>query len=666
MLNLEQSFLFDVEEYIIPDEEPEVTTKKVNPEKDLKGNYSLNATLDEKIEGAIQSCRMVMQQGYTAQIFSSYGKDSSLLCVCGSIALEQEIAAGNTDAKLVIASSLVGGGEAPTMKKFMLSSIQKVEDYAEKHNLPIVVKTVSPSLSENFMLQMLIGRSSPSHVGQNRTCSISLKESPLNRLGKSIEKEFPNRVGLLGTYYRESQTRYEKMCNRGDRPDCIRTDDDGARYLSPLAAFTQNEVMELVGRLSLVSLGIPTQFGKNTLTDCIVDMGAVASIYTDASSASCSIEALADEGVKGSTACNSRMGCHFCVQIGKEDKSAKNIVENTGDRTVELLLNVRQALKASQFDLTKRTWLFKAVTDEGKIKLEPGSLSPQFIKNLWSWWLTVQAETNHEIFSSEEVLWVAANWSRYGISTSTEAIAIWHRIMILGERFYPSDEDMTPPPKIDIPRGEFYTVIDDQYGLRENGWFDQKANTISEITNLENSSEKELFPEIVNQLEAIGFSNQEAINIALIGKRSLERLELKEQTSYIQAKTIAEKLKVAYDKKLSKAKPLLPKRNGMDEIDAAFVLHQFSGEIFDIHVDYPDMSPSDSYKVLSTKYGVNMFNSAGIKETERMLQRANLIHRLGMTAHLNNPEKLIEILEKKTGVVKKRKGQTFFELPMSA
>jgi hypothetical protein len=373
-----------------------------------------------------------------------------------------------------------------------------------------------------------------------------------------------------------------------------------------------------------------------------VDFGKVAEIYTDTSSSSCSIEALADEGVKGGTGCSSRTGCMMCVAISK-DKSAENVVANTGNRTVELLLNIRNAIKAAQFDLSKRTWLFKTITSEGKIKLEPGSLSPEFIKNLYRWWLTVQAETGYAILREDEVLWVAANWNRYGIGSSNECIAIWHQVMKMGERFYPASEDLIPAPQVQIPRGEYIMVVDDQYGQRKHGWFDDRADLCSQIANVENGHTPELFPEVVRQLEGFAYSNTDAVRIALKGKRSLDSLDLTEQSSYLWALEQAKAVVEAASKGV--VDNLLPKSNGIDQMDAAFFLHQFSGEFYQIFLKNPNMSPGDSHKVLSTQYGINMFNAAGMVETERMLQRANLIHRLGMQPYLNDPEKLLAILE---------------------
>lgn len=668
MLDLEQIPLYDIEEYRIPEQEQTEVSEEsssndvytaeisvdsikpilVNPETDFKGNYSLNAPLENKIEGVIQSIRNLYQNGDTPVIFASYGKDSSLLFQCATEALKDEIAAGNSNAKLVVASSMVGGSESIIMAEFMDYSINKAKEYAKQYNLPIEVRAIYPNHSENFMLQMLIGRSLAVYPGQKRSCSISMKKSPIERLKKQLKKAYPNQVGVLGTYYQESSFRWEMMAKRGERPDIVREDKDG-RFLAPMAAFSADEVIEMVGRLSLCAMGVPTAFGKRTLTDTVVDFGRVVEIYTSTSNSSCSIEAIASEGIKGDTGCDSRTGCHYCVAISR-DKSAENIVENTGNRAVKLLLDVRNAIKAAQFDLSKRTWLFKTVNDEGMIKFEPGSFSPIFIKSLFKFWLTIQAETGETLLKEDEILWIAANWDRYGIASSTECISIWHRIMKLGERYYPSEEDLIKAKPQPIPRGQYFKVVDKEFGEKKHGAFDENADFIlKNFVNFKHTHKIDFIPELTSQLEQKGFSESESIHIVIRGGKHFDKLNLFQQHAYIEACQATIVKQETINRKLDNTKSNLPDKNGLDSIDAAFILYQFSEEFHRIYLENPNMSPSESYNVLSTKFGINMFNSGSMGDTERMLQRANLIFRLGMRPHLNDPEKLLDLLEKGSG-----------------
>lgn len=655
-------------------EMPALTAQDIDsfvPERDLVGGFRLDAPVPEKIDASIDSIRNEMADGKTCIVLCSFGKDSSILLQCATIALQLERESGNTDSKLVVASSLVGGAESKLMSDFMTSSLEKVREYAEKHDLPIFVHSVRPNWSENYLLQLLVGRAGIVHAGQNRSCSEDMKEKPLNRMLAQLKDMYPNQVNLMGMYFQESAARREKMLERGDRADKLRVETDGM-YLSPLAAFNANEVIDLVGRLSVTSFGIPVEFGSHTVTESPVDFGRVSEIYTSASASSCTIEAIRDAGVKGGTGCSSRTGCHLCCQIS-DDKSAKNIIDNTGDEATKLLYEVRKVMKASQYRLDQRTWLFKTITEEGQVKIEPGSLSPDFIKKLLRFWLTVQAETGHEIIREDELLWVAVNWARYGIGSALEAIAIWQDIMVDNARYYPTEEDKRPGMKAQIPKGRFFDITDEEYGMPQHGVRNLYVEGIEEFIAPEvYNVDLGVFPYMVEYLENEGRSASEAMSVGLKFVKivnqirrfktkakklgwSLEdvaegideiksKLDIFEEFTYNNALSYAGKKL----KKVLKKKPenLLPKRNGegFDQMDGAFFLFVNGKAIKEAHEAYPDLKPGESFKTLQ-RLGLNLFSSSGLKTSEDMIQRANLIHRKGLVAHLGNQQKVIEILD---------------------
>lgn len=341
----------------LKNDEPEEFLSGFVPERDLTGGFAMNADVSDKIDACIEAIEGIFRSGKTVVSLTSFGKDSSILAQCAVIALQNEIRNGNHNAELIIANAEVGGSESPIMAEFVGNSLRKVEEYAEKHSLPIKVISERPNWSENYLLQLMCGRAGVVFAGQSRTCSQDMKKAPVDRLIATLDKQYPNKISVSGMYFAESPSRRERMIERGDRPDQVRVDSDGSEHLVPMAGFNANEVIDLVARLSVTSFGIPCEFGSHTVTEAVVDFGAVASIYTDASASACSVEAMADDGVKGTSGCgDARTGCHLCTAISK-DTSAMNIAKNTGNKTVEKLLEVRDVLKATQYKMESRTWL---------------------------------------------------------------------------------------------------------------------------------------------------------------------------------------------------------------------------------------------------------------------------------------------------------------------
>lgn len=612
----------------------------------LSGYYALDGDISDKIRGTMQSLRMVFQKELHPVLMCSFGKDSSVLLELATIALREEIATGNANAKLTVATSMVGGSENPVMSMFVQQQIEHLEVFAEKSGLPIDVKTVTPNLSENFLLQMLGGRSFASFPGQNSTCSVQLKVSPLSRLKKEVTNG--DSCTLLGTYYQESSERNQKMVARGDRPDQIRTTDN-EHFIAPMAHWTADDVFHVVAHLSLgddAMKGVPTYLpdaslyledGKPieidegvylrkedaTIANNCIKFSSIIDVYLSANGGACTTDAFND-GKASSQGCGGRFGCHNCVKV-KDDVSLQNMVQEEEYEWMKIFADIRDNIAATQYDLSKRIWLSKAVNDEGMLKIEPGSFSPDFAKDLLRWYLTAKADTGYDVVTDKELIWVAAQWGRYGIGNPIEAIEIWQQINKEGKRFYPPENpDITP--KQNIPRGEWAPVADEYFGQLGFGANDVRM----EMVHFD-SSNKDIFIETVNLLEEKhGIGVDIALNIALLGKRNKIDDPFVE-TQYMDA---LKEAKFNIKKDSENFTPL--KSVNIDEDAVQDVLWLYSEELVNQMKDGRVDSPSSGFKALE-RLGVIQFPPSQESTNERMLQRSDLLHRLDLLDKLNNP-----------------------------
>lgn len=602
----------------------------------LSGIYGLHSELSEKVKGAIKSLRMSYQEGREPVLMCSFGKDSSILLELACIALQQEVESGNTNAKLIVATSLVGGSENPVMSLFVQEQIENLKSFTEKTGLPIQVETVTPNLSENFLLNMLGGRAFASFPGQDSTCSAQLKVSPLSRLKKQVTSN--NSCTLLGTYYQESAERQQKMIERGDRPDEIRTT-DGQDFLSPMAHFTADDVFSLVSSLSIGDFGIPVSLPDGTQAASALKYGRIMEVYLSANGGTCTTDAFND-GKASSQGCGGRFGCHNCVKV-KSDKSLQNMIEEEDYKWMKIFSDIRECISATQYDLSKRTWLSKKVNNNGELKIEPGSFSPDFMKDLLRYYLTAKAETGYDVISDKELIWVAMQWGRYGVANPIEAIEIWRDINIDGKRFYPPEKP-THYSAFKIPKGQWFPVNDGLLDVFGEGHQDTLVENVTF-----DYSQKDLFVEIVNAIEELSEEGVDScLQLALQGQRATKNPDThpfnspEKEVLYQKAVKLAKKTIRKDTKAIQKDKEVVIDEDGLQD----FLWITSKDMVNGFKEKRGAMSPSEGFHQI-VRHGVIRFPKSQNTNNERMLQRSNLIWRQGLMDKLNHPTQILEQLE---------------------
>lgn len=514
---------------------------------------SAKCKFESAVNAVVQNTFMI---GKTPVVLSSYGKDSTLVKMIATAALRKFMTA-NPDAspELLVFTSLVGGFESPVMSKMVTEQVKNLKEFAVRNNLPIKAHVIKPNLSENFLLQMISGRAFASFPGQDKTCSVSLKESPMERLKKKIGGS--GYVSLFGTRFDESKERGASMAKRGESATKLRKDKTGRLSLSPIADFSEEEVFSIISDSLYFELGLSEY-------ECPVNAELLLKQYQLGSETECSMKAFmsASETGQGSCGASGRFGCWGCLKVSKDNKH-EQIAKEDGYEWLQSFINIREAMKATQYKWNKRTWLTRRVSN-GKLKIEPCSYSPEFCKDLLRWCLTAQAETGHEIINLQELLWISLNWGRYGIANPAEAIWIYLQIES-GERFHPSSEDMTPAPKTPTPKGQWVDVTDQEFGQITQGNFNIGA-------------------------AAVGIEKARHSSINIPSSEELEDF--------------------------------------------------FAIGAYEFAIKALKRSPVDVYHSLVMMTGCELPNA----DTERMLQRSNLIWRKGLMDKLSNPRALVNAL----------------------
>lgn len=671
-----------------------------NPEIELIGDYAFHAPIDQRIDGSIEAIKEAYRQQKKCMLLCSFGKDSSLTAQLSVIALKEVIAEGVEGVELHIATSTVGGAESVLMTNFVEPSVEKVKQFAKDTGLPIFMHTVAPKVAENYLVSVLKLRSAISWPGQDKTCSQDMKRKPLKRLSESLVKELGGQfVHLFGMYYRESDERFQSMSERGNRPDKVVSlpimdkklikkngkavlDSDGKKQyketfvrdelsLCPIASFTTADVLKLChGRLCNP---IAIQLGSRTLTqeDLIIDFNEVSRIYTDAASTSCSTEAMyRGDSAKTDTGCSARTGCWACTKVGR-DKSAENIAKNSGDKATTLLLSIRNVLKAKQFDIYSRQWLFRTANSDNKVKIEAAQMSHGFAKSLLQWIFTVEVETGHQVLRPIEIMHIAFDWCRYGYN-GLEVFSILEDVQ-LGARYYPTKEDMRKHSRVEYKKMSMLVehfseeYIDSQRGLEESE-LSKLINALTSFNSGNNAVEKvkvdgkwkysddDSFIIKYNYLsDQLGYEGKDLMRLAKSGSGNqvaFQQLDVFEQNAVIEAEAHAQSVAKARWMAQDETNQAIDdqywgvseERINSDMLDVlAFRLH----ELADDFRHYPDMKPSDAFHRMHEVYGINPFASKqSFDKSDKMLKRADALHESGISAVAHDPREVLKLLTK--------------------
>ncbi len=388
----------------------------------------------------------------------SLGKDSS--CVL-SLVLSTAAKLKSTNPIYVVHADT--GIENPEISMYAMNEMASVNEFSSRYSLNVKTEVTNPSASNNWTCRILGGKELPTFVNSSqRRCSINYKQHPIAKKLRELKKQLRNNgrkyVTIMGTRFSESTSRSHRMTERNESTS-IRYDEKLDEYrLSLICEWSSDDVWEYLALAQAGEFNTYSNF-KETFR-----------IYADSAGTSCAVVADDILGKQSTSACGARHGCWACNAVGRDASLESMLATDPRYRYMDGLQKLRQFLLDTQYDLSRRNWVGRTLTDEGYLKIIPDGYSPAMLRELLGYVLTLDAieqdrasksgiAPRFKILSEEKLIAVDATWSLYGLSQRPfEAISLWNKVYHEGVRFLVPT--IPPAPQCDIPDAKYIDVSD--------------------------------------------------------------------------------------------------------------------------------------------------------------------------------------------------------------
>ena len=337
--------------------------------------YEADAT--QLAELAIGRIQTLVEGGSCVTFPISGGKDSSATVFCGLEAIRRVRVTGKRQAHHFITTSdtTVENG---SVRQHLLRFLDEVQYYIERHDLPVSIEIVTPSLPDQFVVSTL-GRGTLPRTPQNstkdgkskRACSDSWKVVPQERLQKRIAAEcmkmgYGEPIAAIGTRLDESTVRNANMTRRGENALTTVRNKAGMLTYSPIAEWTRDDVWEFLGQF-MKEATCPFPAPASTYT-----VQALDQLYKDGNDGVCGV-IFGDGGYRAP--CSARFGCSVCLMTGAKDASMESMIRENRHAHMAGVNKYRNYLVAIQWDLTKRELVGRKRSKAGYLKVQPDVLS---------------------------------------------------------------------------------------------------------------------------------------------------------------------------------------------------------------------------------------------------------------------------------------------------
>ena len=562
----------------------------------VEEDSDIELSLDEKIDRFHQVLSGLILSGKRCMVGVSFGKDSSVMCnlavntllrLSAEHDLERLGFTRDKPAMIFIHSNT--RLENPVASKFAMQESEKLEQYLIKNNLPAQVHIVQPSMSNNYMVSIIGGRTVATLPGMGAKCSVMMKVEPITRHKKRIFKAFgkDDVFTMIATRRDESSHRGSAMEKRGESENSLIKNGKDEWLLSPLADFTLDDIFMHIAEV------------RNGLHQTYSDFEDLIEHYRDLNSGACMVNVYA-EGKASQSGCSGRSGCWTCLRV-KSDYSLLNMTQEDQFKWMKPLNDFRNLIAYEHWNPDKRRWLARKVNDDGTINLLPVSYSAAFCSDLLRYALTIQLREKREAYTlgiaprfeilrEKDVIAIQLLWSRYGFHKGAEALDIWRDVMIRGNEY-------------DMPIVDPYA--ESPYSRKD--------------INDENPEYRNL-PFADNQYDAVfnGFRDVE------MATADCERVVTKKGIYYSEANVDRE-----FD---------------IDEEGAALLMDYELDHVIDTAKDR--FATSVFHRLV--RMGTVVLKAGSESEQGRMLMTANQIERLGLNDFENNPVKLAQVLSEPT------------------
>lgn len=318
-------------------------------------------------ERALQAIERVLIDQHTVCCAWSSGKDSASVANLLFNAAINIIKAGHK-CPLMVISHADTTVESPVVRAIADGELKKMRDFADKHGLPLEIRVSRPSLSACFATRIIGGRALPPFPQSRTDCSTDWKIIPsqrtLSQIVKQRDDNDPAVVTLIGTRSQESAARKLNTAARKETAHAIWYSVTGEARLSPILDWDTDSVWEYLG---LCAAGEILSYS---------DFAETIQFYSDAGASSCVV--VADMRSAGNNkACGARGGCFTCSAV-KNDRSVENMLEQNPGRYPYLvpLLEFRNFIADTQWDWSRRNFIGRTISADGKIKVGADQYSP--------------------------------------------------------------------------------------------------------------------------------------------------------------------------------------------------------------------------------------------------------------------------------------------------
>ena len=231
--------------------------------------------------------------------------------------------------------------ENPIILDYLKDNIDKINESAKKHDLPVIGQIVYPELNDSFWAN-IIGKGYPTPKSiQYRWCTERLKIKPSNKFIKEkLEQE--DVVVLLGVRRDESSARKSRIEKREIEGylltphETLKGKNKLAYVYTPIVDFTTDDVWSVLYHNNDNIVDFGREFGPSPATSWGTDAMELFEMYLKGSGDSGECPFIADESSAKSSCGNSRFGCWICTVV-KEDKSLNGFIESGHDELKPLV-----------------------------------------------------------------------------------------------------------------------------------------------------------------------------------------------------------------------------------------------------------------------------------------------------------------------------------------
>ena len=278
--------------------------------------------------------------------------------------------------------------ETPKIVKHIVTTLENINEYADKNDLPFTANKVTPKVDDSFWVN-LIGRGYPAPNQNFRWCTERLKIDPADRFIKNKVSEHGEVVVILGARKAESATRKQVMQMHSIDGSVL------SRHNKFANAFVYTPIEDwIVDDVWTYLLQVKCPWGKNNRD--------LAALYQEADD-----ECPMVIDTKTPSCGNSRFGCWTCTVVS-EDKAMQNMIDE-GEDWMEPLLEFRDFLKKTQDPEKKPKYRMVKGRQHGYVKektnggdgIIPRSHKFEFCKDLLRKLLETQKEVNENLPDDE-------------------------------------------------------------------------------------------------------------------------------------------------------------------------------------------------------------------------------------------------------------------------